>query len=128
VLAYKVFLILNGPLNKLAEVSPQWLSDIIRPGRNLVWALLLQGVFNDKKLPIWLDTYTENLTRDQGFREDVSSIASAKLVPLLREVLKTESYKNKISENKLNFIRTKEIYKKCMTQAYDRFGWVKQSF
>ena len=59
---------------------------------------------------------------------DLATIASAKIAPLMRDVLKKESYKCKIDNNKFGFLRTKEIYKKCMTEAYDKFGWTKQTF
>lgn len=126
ILAYKVQFVINNPMKKLEESSPQWLSKVILPSKSLIWALLIQGMFNDeKKLSSLLDFYTENLTNDQGLRDYLSTLANSKLVALLRDVLREETYKRQIEDEKYSFLRSKAIYKKCMDEAFDKFGWKK---
>lgn len=51
VLAYKVHLVLKSPLQRLEEVAAQKMVYAVSKSRNLVWALLIQGVLNDKTAP-----------------------------------------------------------------------------
>lgn len=127
ILAYKVHLVLNSPIRRLENTPTKWLSEIIRPAKNLIWALLIQGLFNDKKIDVWLELYTENLIKNQDLGDDLSTIASTKLVPLLKAVLGTDSNRRKIKEEKYSFLRNKELYKQCMNEAFNKYGWSRLS-
>lgn len=128
VIAYKVHLVLNSPMERLAEKASQKLFFVIKRARNLVWALLVQALFNDSDLPSLLETYGTTLTSEKDFREHLKHVASARILPILREVLEEESYKQKIEEEKYGFLRTKELFKRCMNVAQERYGWAKKSF
>lgn len=127
VLTYKVYLMLNSPMQRLEERSPGRLAYPISRARNLVWALLIQGLLNDSKLPEHLDRFGYSLAKETDFRELLKHIASGKILPIFREVLSDEDYQQKIGEEKYSFLRTKEIFRRCMDVAYEKYDWTKRS-
>ena len=46
---------------RLVERAPSRLQDPISQARQLVWALLIQGTFNDRELPALLERYGGSL-------------------------------------------------------------------
>ena len=127
VLAYKTLLVLNSPMRKLDEVSPAKIAYAISRSRNLVCALLIQGILNDNKLPTLADTYGNSLAKEADFREYLKKLATSKLLPIFKEVLSENSYAERIEVEKYSFLRSKEIYRKCMEVAYDKYNWTKKS-
>jgi hypothetical protein len=127
VLAYKTLLVLNSPMRRLEEVSPSKIAYAVSKARNLVCALLIQGMLNDSKLPTLLDWYGNSLAKEADFREYLQKLASSKLLPILKEVLSDKSYATKIEEEKYSFLRTKELYRRCIDVAYDKYSWTKKS-
>lgn len=127
VLAYKVHLVLKDPVERLIERSSQKIGKAISRARNLVWALLIQGLLNDPKLPELLEDYGTSLKKETAFREHLKSLASSKLFPIIKEVLAIEQYKARMDEERYEFLRTKEVFNQCKTVAADKFGWVKKT-
>jgi uncharacterized protein YihD (DUF1040 family) len=127
VLAYKVHLVLNSPMQRLDERAPQKLAYPISRARNLVWALVIQGLLNDSKLPDLLERYGNSLAKEADFREHLKNLASSKIMPVLREVLADKDYNEKIENEKYSFLRTKEIFRRCMDTAYEKYGWTRKS-
>jgi hypothetical protein len=127
VLSYKVQLVLNSPMQRLIERSSGKLATPVARARNLVWALIIQGLLNDAKLQDNLDRFGTTLAKETDFRELLKAIAASKILPILKEVLADEGYQKKIEEEQYSFLRTKEIFKRCMDVAYDKYGWTKRS-
>ena len=127
ILAYKVHLVLNSPMQRLEERAPNKLAYPLSRARNLVWALLIQGLLNDPKLPDLLDRFGYTLAKETDFRELLKNIASGKILPILKDVLSDGGYEQKILDEKYSFLRTKEIFKRCMDVAYEKYGWTKHS-
>jgi hypothetical protein len=126
VLAYKVGLVLNSPSEKLREVMPQKYDLPIRRAKNLIWALLVQALLNDPKLPHDREQYGGSLAKEKAFRERLQSLASSRLKAILAEVFAVPAYQEKLMQEKFDFLRTKEVYKKCMDIAYTKWGWKRQ--
>jgi hypothetical protein len=127
VLTYKVYLMLNSPMQRLEERAPGKLAYPISRARNLVWALIIQGLLNDTKLPEHLERFGYTLAKETDYRELLKNIASSRILPILRDVFADEGYQQKISEEKYSFLRTKEIFKRCMDVAYEKYDWTKRS-
>jgi hypothetical protein len=127
VLAYKVNLMLNSHMEELEEKASAKLRVAIGKARNLVWALLIQSLLNDPGLSAYLESYGSDLQRQQDFRMLLRRLASAKIPPLLRAVLAEESYQQKLDVEKYSFLRTKELFRRSMDEAYDKFAWTKKS-
>jgi AIPR protein len=127
VIAYKVHLVLKDPMERLEQRASQKLVYAIGRARNLVWALLIQGILNDPKLPDLLEEFGTSLRKEGAFRDYLRGMASGKLFPILREVLGGQEYQDRMEKERYDFLRTKEIFSQCKDVAADRFGWVKKS-
>jgi hypothetical protein len=128
VLAYKVGLLLRDPMQRLQELAGQKIRYAVGKARNLVWALLIQALLNDPELPNLLDEYGTSLKKEAVFRECLRKLASAKILPILRDVLSRPEHVERMSNEKYDFLRTKEMFSQCKDAAYERFGWAKKSF
>jgi hypothetical protein len=128
VLAYKVHLVLKDPLERLIERSSQKIGKAVSRARNLVWALLIQGLLNDPKLPDLLEDWGSSLKKETAFREHLKALASSKVLPILKDVLGTEQNKARMDEERYDFLRTKEVFNQCKTVAAEKLGWVKKTF
>ncbi|MFN0198720.1 MAG: AIPR family protein [Planctomycetaceae bacterium] len=127
VLAYKVGLVLKDPIQKLEEVATQKVRYAIPKARNLIWALVIQALFNDPRLPDLLDQFGTGLKKEMAFREHLRKLASSKLLPILREVLAKPEHAERMANEKYDFLRTKEIFNQCKDVGYDKFGWTKKA-
>jgi len=127
IIAYKVNLVLNSPMEELEERAPAKLKYVIGKARNLVWALLIQALLNDPKLNAHLESFGSGLQKENDFRELLRKLACSKVLPILRDVLSEDFYLRKIEEEKYSFLWTKELFRRCTDKAYDRFTWTRRS-
>jgi len=129
VLGYKIHLMIGSIMRRLAEVSPNYLTYGIRSARNLVWALLIQALLNDPKLPEILDDFGTNLARQVDFNERLKTIATNRILQIVKDVVNgNEDYRRKLDEEKYTFLRQKEFFRRCMNVAEDKYGWHKKYF
>ena len=96
--------------------------------RNLTWALLVQALLNDKKFSTYRDDYGSNLVKEAALAEILKQLTGNRVAPLLRELLCSPAYQDKVAQDKYDFLRATEAFKKAMTYAMDKFGWSKKSF
>lgn len=127
ILAYKVNLLLNSPMEELDERSPAKLKYAIGKARNLVWALLIQALLNDPKLKDLLEWYGRGLQKENDFRLLLRKVASSKILPILKRVLSDDTYQKKIEEEKYSFLRTKELFRRSMEEAFELHEWTRKS-
>jgi DNA gyrase/topoisomerase IV subunit A len=128
VIAYKVHLVLQSPMDRLTDRSGVNIKFALTRARNLVWALLIQGVLNDTSLVNNLVLYGTSLRKEAPFREYLKDLASSKLLPVLRVVLRDTVYRQKIAQENYEFLRSKEVFRRCIEEAYERFQWTKKGF
>lgn len=126
VLAYKVHLVIRSPMDRLYERAAEKYLNAIGRAKNLVWALLIQGLLNDEKLGNLLEWYGSDLNKQAQFREYLKDVASSRLLPILRELFNDKSYAAKLKAEKYDFLRTKETFNRCMEIAYGKYGWTKK--
>ena len=127
ILAYKILLVLNSPMKRLDEISPKKIAYAISRARNLICALLVQATLNDPKLPNLADLYGNGLAKEADFREYIQRLASSRILSVLKEVLSDKAYMQKIESEKYTFLRSKEVYRRCMDVAYDKYNWTRKS-
>jgi hypothetical protein len=125
-LAYKIHLRLNRFAQEVIEKGGPSYAYAAR-AKNLLWALLIQGVLNHPKLPMLLDTYGTALTMEADLNEVIKGIASTKVRLILKDTVADVKYQQLLKEEKYSFLRTKATYTKCMDVAYEKYGWKKQS-
>jgi hypothetical protein len=126
VLAYKVGLVLNSPMRRLEELAPKKLAYAVGRARNLVWALLIQSLLNEDKISDRLDWYGQTLAKEADFRSILEQKASSRILPILKSVLSDSNYMAKIENEKYSFLRAKELFRRCMDEAYSRFQWTRK--
>ncbi len=124
-LAYKVHLRLNRFAQEIIAKGGASYGYVER-AKNLLWALLLQGVLNHPKLPELLETYGTALTMEADLSELIKGIASAKVRLILKEAVADLKHQELLKEEKYSFLRNKAMYAKCMDVAYEKYGWKKQ--
>ena len=128
VLGYKVGLMLNRALEKLREALPQKHVGAVTKARNLVWAVLIQAILNDRKLQQLREDYGGGLSKEFAFRDVLVQLTGTRVLPLLKEILALPAYQQKISQERYDFLRTKEVFKRTMDLARDKWEWKKMSF
>jgi hypothetical protein len=127
ILAYKVYLCLRPALARMEEKLPQKWMPAFKKARNLCWALLLQGVFNDSHFAILLERYAGDLRKPWVFNDYLRQVASSKVLPILRRILSHKDYAPKVKADKCEFLRTKDIFDRSMDLAGRMHGWTKRS-
>ena len=127
-LAYKIQFNLTRIVEEIQEKGSQKNYEYFRRARNLVWALLVQGVLNASNLADLLESYGGTPTMEADYKEYLKALAGNKVRLLLLDLAKIDAIKRDISEGRFNFLRTKSTYKTCMDAAWQRFGWKKLTF
>ncbi len=128
VLAYKISpRLLNRVLREM-ETKLSASQQFIGRARNLVWALLIQGLLNDSKLPHFLEQFGSDLVLQADFNGHLKLLGAGKVRLILVQAIKAGNYQKMIEDEKYSFLRTKALYQSCMAVAQDKYGWEKKSF
>jgi hypothetical protein len=95
--------------------------------KNLLWALLVQGVLNHPKLPTWVEMYGTTLTVQADFTEELLALGVGKVRHVIREAVSEPKYKEQLDEERprLSFLRSKALYTSCMEVAGRKYDWAK---
>ncbi len=94
--------------------------------RNLVWALLCQGVLNEPDLEARAERFGASLSLETNFTEWLSYLATNRCRFLIRDVVEQKPYQEKAGEGNFSFLRTKAFYEKCMELAHKNWKWESQ--
>lgn len=127
IIAYKTLQVINSPLARMKEYAPKHFLELIPKCKNLTIALLIQGLFNHSSLNNYLEYWGNSLSKEADFRDFLSTMAKNKISYVIREVLHYEDYQKNLEKNKYSFLRSKEIFRRCMQVANDWYGWEKKS-
>lgn len=124
-LAYKIQFRLLRLIREITEKGVNKYGYLYRC-RNLVWALLIQAMFNDQRLDKLREAHGRSLTMSAEFGEYLKTQASTKVRFVISDSLKDERSKTLLNEERYGFLRTKAMFDRCMAAAYDRYGWTKR--
>ena len=125
-LCYKI----NFRLNRLIqEIESRGASRYFfaRKARNLVWALVCQGMLNDKDLESYSERFGTSMVVEVDYTNWVTSLAANKVRFLLKELVEEVPYAEKISTEHYDFLKSKAVFDRCMEIAWKKFRWVKKS-
>lgn len=125
VLCYKAERRLKQFLRDILEMG-QNKYEFVKKGRNLLWALLCQGMLNDPKLDQRAERWGQTLSVESDFVEWVSGIATTRCRMILKDLVEDKQYADKVAEGNFNFFRTNATYKRAMEFGYNRFKWVER--
>lgn len=111
-------------LTKSIEEKGQEKYWFVSRARSLLWALLCQGILNHVELESIARNYGSSLIVPAGFTELLTLIATTRVRPLLASLMQDPDYKAKVDEGNLGFLRSDRAFEKCMSLAYEKWGWV----
>lgn len=123
-LAYKIQYRLNKVAREIDNAAKGYW--YVLRAKNLLWALLVQGVLNHSKLPGWLETYGRTLTVEADFTQELLSLGVAKVRHVIREAVSESRFKEQLDEERLSFLRTKAVYTRCVEVAEQKYDWTKR--
>ena len=62
------------------------------------------------------------------FGDVLKQLTRTRVAPLLKELLGSSAYQEKVAQEKYAFLQTTDVFKKAMAIAADKYGWSKKSF
>ena len=122
VLCYKIQFRLRKLVNDVVEKGVNRYFYISR-ARNLLWALLCQGVLNDPDLEAHAGRFGTSLAIEANFTEWLSYLATNRCRFLIRDVVEQKPYQEKAAEGNFGFLRTNAFYVRCMDLAAKNWKW-----
>lgn len=125
VLCYKAERRLKQFLRDILEMG-QNKYEFVRKGRNLLWALLCQGMLNDAKLEQRAEQWGQSLSVESDFVDWVSGIATTRCRMILKNLVEDKHNAEKVAEGNFNFLRNNGTYKRAMECAHTKFKWVER--
>ncbi|MRG95720.1 AIPR family protein [Polyangium spumosum] len=123
-LAYKIQYRLNKVAREIDGAGKGYW--YVPRAKNLLWALLVQGVLNQAKLTAWLEGFGTTLTVEADFTQELLSLGVSKVRHVIREAVADPKYKEQLDAERLSFLRTKALYARCVEVAEEKYGWTKQ--
>jgi len=123
VLCYKVQFRLRKLSQEIEQkgVNKYW---FISRARQLLWALLCQGILNAENIEDLAEWYGQSMTMPADLTGVLVWLATTRCRLLLSDVLDDPEYVNKVEQENLGFLRTNRAFEKCMHSAYKRWRWV----
>jgi hypothetical protein len=127
ILAYKVQMALSKTITNITDKWPKY--SYLKNARNLVSALLVQGILNNEELDSLCEQYGTDLVIQGNFRAFLTDLLSRRIRPIIADATeKNKQYYDLIEKERYTFFRTKEFYKVCMEIASRKYGWRKLTF
>lgn len=123
VLCYKVQFRLRRLVNDIVDKGANKYSYVLR-ARNLLWALLCQGILNDPHLEARAEEFGRGLSLEAQYTDWLSGFATTRCRFLLSDLVADKIYGPKVAEGNFSFMRTNAAYKRSMEIAHRRWRWV----
>ncbi len=98
----------------------------VQRARNLLWAILCQGILNDAKLEERAEDFGRSLSLEAQYTDWLSTIATTRCRFILADLVADKAYVAKAAEGNFSFMRTNAAYKRSMEIAYKRWKWVEK--
>jgi hypothetical protein len=121
-LCYKVQFRLRLIIREIIEKGENKYAFVGR-ARNLLWALLAQGLLNHEELESIAEKHGRSLSLSNEFVELLAYLATARVRMLLSDLLEDRDYVDKVAEGNLSFLRTDKAFDKAMEQARKKWKW-----
>jgi hypothetical protein len=99
----------------------------VNKARNLLWALLVQGLLNDNEFKGHVENYGNSLVIEGDYTELLKDMASKKIRFILSQTFKKGKYAKYIRDEKYSFLRSKVAFNACMYKANRLYGWEKKN-
>ena len=96
----------------------------IHRSRNLLWALLCQGLLNHENLEELAEQHGTTMSVAFEYKEVLSRLATTRVRILLSDLMADRDYADKVAEGNLSFLRTDKAFEKCMVNAWKKWKWL----
>jgi hypothetical protein len=123
VLCYKVQFRIRMLVNEVAEKGASKYA-YINKARNLLWALLCQGMLNDSTVEKKAEAFGRGLSVEADYTEWLRTLATTRCRFILSDLVVDKAYAAKAAEGNFSFLRSGAAYKRAMEIAYKRYKWV----
>lgn len=125
VLLYKIQFRLSAVMNEIKNRGEEKYY-YVHKTRNLLWALLIQGLLNDKEFDSYVENYGERLIIEGDFTELLKDIGSNRIRFIFSETFSKGKYREYLEEEKYSFLKSKIAYQDCMKTAWKLYKWEKK--
>jgi hypothetical protein len=112
-------------MNEIFEKGPNKYG-YINKARYLLWALLCQAMLNDNRLDYYLENSGSSLSLDYDYTSWITELATNRCRFLIRDIVESRIYADKVADGNFSFLRTNSVYKRCMESAYKKWRWVEK--
>jgi len=119
---YKVQFRLRKLISEIMERGENKYAFVSR-ARNLLWALLAQGLLNHEDIESIAEKHGRSLAVSNEYVELLTYLATARVRMLLSDLLEDRDYVEKVAEGNLSFLRTDKAFDKAMEQARKKWKW-----
>jgi hypothetical protein len=126
ILCYKIQMNLGKFTREILDKGQNKYAFISR-ARNLLWALLCQGLLNSDGLESLADFAEEHgntLSVSVQYKQYLSWLATQRVRLILADLMNDPDYSDKVADGNLSFLRTDRAFDKSMAIAYKKWKWV----
>ncbi len=123
ILCYKINFRLTRLIREIMEKGEKKYA-YMRRARNLLWALLCQGILNDEQLEENTMRFGRTLAVENDYMDWLAKLASTKVRFLISAAVEMEPYASKAADERYSFLKTRVLYDLCMGQAKKKFDWI----
>jgi len=121
-ICYKVQFRLRKLISEIMERGENKYAFVSR-ARNLLWALLAQGLLNHEDIESIAEKHGRSLAVSNEYVELLTYLATARVRMLLSDLLEARDYVEKVGEGNLSFLRRDKAFDKAMEQARKKWKW-----
>ncbi len=126
VLCYKAGLY-AGRLAKQVEEMGKNKYDFVKRGRNMLWALVCQGMLNDPEINECAELWGRSLQMQLDYRKWLLDLAKTQCRLVLSDLINDKTYRDKTAEGNFSFLKNTAAFKRAMELAYKRYRWTTRS-
>jgi hypothetical protein len=80
-------------------------------------------MLNDHNLDAYAEDFGTRIQFEAGLMQWMAGIAINRVRILLSDLVAAEPYREKIEQQRFDFLRTRAAFDFCMDQAYKRWKW-----
>ncbi|HTW92782.1 MAG TPA: AIPR family protein [bacterium] len=124
ILLYKVQLKLNSVVQEIVKRGENKY-DYMGRARNLIWALVVQGVLNADDLDDLTNSYGNDLVVRGNYLDRLKQVASTRVRFIVAEAVNNNDDQTRLAQESYSFLRTNAMFDRCMNVARRRFQWEK---
>ncbi|MGO9606193.1 MAG: AIPR family protein [Candidatus Binataceae bacterium] len=125
VLCYKAQFRLRRLVNDIVDKGANKYAYVNR-ARNLLWALLSQGILNDPKIEERADEFGRSLSLEAQYTDWLSTLATTRCRFIVSDLVADKTYAPRVAQGNLSFLRSNAAYKRSMEIAYKKWRWVEK--